>query len=125
MIDPFLTNKHKALYRYLMYQLEGGKDRGYQALCYILAAPGMEGARSIYLTWRRGEEKTWDDLWNAAHVLSHGEQLLLRVAVNLYSSSGAVDLSAVCGMLDQDNFTIFERALRIYRHGLREAGPQL
>ncbi|MBE0466853.1 MAG: hypothetical protein IBX71_06470 [Candidatus Desulforudis sp.] len=125
MIGPFLANKHKTQYVYLVNQLKGGKDRGYQALSYILAAPGMEGARIIYLTWRRDEEKTWDDLWNAASVLSHGEQLLLRVAVNLYSASGAVDLSAVCGMLDQDNFTIFERALRIYRHGLREAGPQL
>lgn len=117
MTDLFIDKEHERKYRELLRQLGGNADHGYQVLSYILSAPRMEQPAAIYLGWRRRDDGTWKELWDEARVLSHGQQLLLKAAANLFSGDGTVNLADLCSVLDRKNFNIFQRALLIYRYG--------
>lgn len=74
-------------------------------------------------------EKLWDLIWPVIDfnegfadlqeidmdVLSSGERILIKLAKEVYNRSDFVSVTDAIGVLDDDNWRIFQRAISIYR----------
>jgi hypothetical protein len=74
-------------------------------------------------------EKLWDLIWPVIDfkegfadlqkidmdVLSSGERILIKLAKELYNRGDFVSVTDAIGVLDNDNWGIFQRAISVYR----------
>jgi hypothetical protein len=84
----------------------------YAAVRHILISPAIAARCSPHI---RDDDFDWPGLIAAAETMSSGEQLLVRLAFDLWDANVTVGISEVPRRLDRANFARVVDALAIFR----------
>ena len=84
----------------------------YEAVRHILSSPLIAARCAPYIRYR---DFDWPGLLAEAETLSGGGQVLVRIAYDLWESSGIVGIWELPRRLDATNFARVVEALTLYR----------
>jgi hypothetical protein len=84
----------------------------YAAVRHIIESPPLATRCSRYV---RDDDFDWPGLLAAAQAMSSGQQLLIRIAQDLWTSNGDVSISDITRRLDAPAFDRVLEALRMCR----------
>ena len=94
----------------------------YEAVSHILESPLIAERCAPYI----GEDDfDWAGLFAISQTMSGGEQLLIRIAYDLWTSTGVVGIWEISRGLDQAGFERVLAALRMCRGEYRAPSPAL